>query len=68
MILISGIVLIVLSCGLLFYSLPRGGRVARFVGTQWEPYVTILIICLFGLGALLAVAGVTDVLEVSYDG
>ena len=58
--LISGIVLIVLSFGLLFYSKPRGGKVARFVGTPWEPYVAILIVCTFVVGALLAFAGVTD--------
>jgi hypothetical protein len=55
---IAGIVLIALAGALFVYSMPRDGKVALFVGTQWEPYVTILIIACLGVGVLIAVSGI----------
>ena len=44
MLLINGIALLIFAGAIFRFSLPRAGRSAEFVGTQWEPYVTILII------------------------
>jgi hypothetical protein len=50
---IAALVLIALGFMLLFYSLPRNGKPVCYVGTQWEPYVTILIIGSVGFGVVL---------------
>ena len=57
MLLVSGIVLIGLAVALFVYSLPRDGKLAKFVGSPWEPYIVILILCGLALGVLIAVAG-----------
>ena len=53
MALISGIVLVALAVVAFFFSLPRAGKTARFVGTQWEPYVVVGILCAFAVGFML---------------
>ena len=45
------------------YSLPRRGKTARFVGTQSEGYVVVGMICLGGLGLLLAITGAIELLK-----
>jgi hypothetical protein len=62
MVLIAGIVSVLLAGGLLTYSLPRRGKVAWFVGSQWEPYITILIVAGLALGVLFAVTGTIELL------
>ena len=57
MILISGIALMALTAASFVYSLPRGGRTAPFVGTQWEGYAVVLMIAAFGVGAMLVFSG-----------
>ena len=46
--LIAGIVLVLLSLGAFVYSLPRHGKTARFVGTEWEGYVVVMMIGVLG--------------------
>ncbi|HSL80577.1 MAG TPA: hypothetical protein VK877_13055 [Pseudolabrys sp.] len=60
--LLAGVISLFLACGLFVYSLPRGGKFAWFVGSQWEPYITILIVSGFVLGVLFAVTGAIRVL------
>lgn len=57
--LIAGIVLMALAGLTFFYCLPRGGRTARFVGTEWEAYCVVAMIGTFGIGAILLVAAFT---------
>jgi hypothetical protein len=63
MTLLAGILLIAISVVMFFRSLPRDGKVARFVGTAWEPYVVVIIILTFGVGLLWATAGVIELNE-----
>jgi hypothetical protein len=42
------------------YSLPRGGKLAPFVGTNWEPYAVVTMISLLALGLILALVGTVD--------
>ena len=57
MTLISGLVLIVLATAAFVYSLPRGGRSAAFVGTQWEGYAVVVLIGAIGIGIIMAISG-----------
>jgi hypothetical protein len=52
-----GFVLLAASLAVFVYSLPRGGKTARFVGGPWEGYVVVGLICIMGLGLMLAVTG-----------
>ena len=56
--LIAGLALIALAVASFVYSLPRGGKTARFVGTEWEGYVVTTMIGTAGIGCILALAGV----------
>lgn len=59
MLLISGIALTVLSVAVFLFSLPRGGKTARFVGTEWEGYAVTMMIAALGIGVLMSIAGLT---------
>lgn len=39
--LIVGLVVFAITAGLFVYCLPRGGKMHRFVGTEFEPYVAV---------------------------
>jgi hypothetical protein len=53
--LIAGIVLVLLSLGAFVHSLPRHGKTARFVGTEWEGYVVVMMIGVLGIGVVLVI-------------
>ena len=38
--LMSGIVVFLVTAAAFFALLPRGGRMHRWVGTEWEPYIS----------------------------
>jgi len=42
---------------------PRGGKVAPFVGTQWEGYAVVLIIGFFAVGLILSLLGTIELLK-----
>jgi hypothetical protein len=54
MALFFGVALIALALAAFFYSLPRGGRTARFVGTEWEGYAVTTMIGVAGIGFILS--------------
>jgi hypothetical protein len=58
--LVVGIVLVVLTVVGFIRSLPRQGRTARFVGTEWEGYVIAGMIGALGFGAVLIITGVDE--------
>jgi hypothetical protein len=60
--LVFGIVVMVLMGGFFAYSLPRGGRSAWYVGSEWEGYIVVVMIGSFGVGLMFAVQGLIDVL------
>lgn len=57
MLLISGLVVMALAIGFFIYSLPRGGKVALFVGGKWEGYVVVIMIGAIGVGLMLTIMG-----------
>ena len=61
--LIAGILLAVLSLGAFVCSLPRHGKTARFVGTEWEGYVVVMMIGFLGIGVVLVFHSATALLK-----
>ena len=57
MTLIGGVVLIVLTVSLFVYSLPRGGKTARFVGSEWEGYVVVAMVGALSIGLIMTIVG-----------
>lgn len=58
MTLISGLALMLVTITAFYFSLPREGKTAWFVGTEWEGYVVVLMISGLGMGVMLVVAGI----------
>ena len=57
MTLVSGLALMLVAIVVFYYSLPRKGKTAWFVGTEWEGYVVVAIIGALGVGLLLVIGG-----------
>jgi hypothetical protein len=58
MVLLLGIALAALAVLAFVFSIPRGGKTARFVGTEWEPYAVVAMLCALFVGLLLVIADV----------
>ena len=61
--LIAGIVILILTAGLIAALLPREGRLHRFVGTELEPYVAVALTALVALAFTLLLSGVLNYLS-----
>ena len=57
---IIGLSFVGLAVTTFIYSLPRGGRVARFVGTEWEAYAVVMMISLLAVGVVMTVVGLAE--------
>jgi hypothetical protein len=55
--LIFGLALTLGGIAAFYYSLPRKGKTARFVGTEWEGYVVVAMISAICVGLILMFAG-----------
>jgi hypothetical protein len=60
---IAGLALTLLSVGAIYFSLPRDGKQARFVGSEWEGYIVIAMVIGFVGGVGLVWSGVTQLLS-----
>jgi hypothetical protein len=60
MTVIIGVVFVVLAVTAFVYSLPRGGRLARFVGTEWEPYAVVMMISFLATGLVMTIVGIVE--------
>jgi hypothetical protein len=58
--MIVGLALLLLSLVAFSFALPRGGKVAGFVGSPWEGYIVIVMVLGICGGVMLAVAGVVQ--------
>ena len=63
MTLFFGVALIALALAAFIYSLPRGGKTARFVGTEWEGYVVTTMIGAAGIGFILSLTSATALMK-----
>ena len=58
MLLSLGIAVLLLTGGLFWYCLPRGGKTHRFVGTELEPYVAVAFCAGVALGCSMIVSSI----------
>jgi hypothetical protein len=63
MVLILGIALMALALVAFVFSLPRRGKTARFVGTHWEGYAVVAMLCTFGVGLMFVLSGAADLVD-----
>ncbi len=61
--LFFGVVLIALALAAFIYSLPRDGKTARFVGTEWEGYVVTTMIGVAGIGFILSITSAAALMK-----
>ena len=61
--LISGIVVLVITAGILVALLPRGGKRHRWVNTEWEPYISVAICSGVALAFTMALSGVLELMK-----
>ena len=61
--LLVGVVLLAASLAAFSYSLPRGGKTAKFVGSQWEGFIVVGMICVIGFGLMLAITGAIELIK-----
>jgi hypothetical protein len=55
---IAGMIVLALTVLLFWMLLPRGGRTHRFVGTELEPYVAVLLTSMVALSLTMILAGI----------
>jgi hypothetical protein len=60
MIFILGAVCLAASIAAFVYSAPRGGKVAAFVGTEWEAYVVVFMVVGLCFGIIMTITGIVD--------
>ena len=58
--LISGLFLVAVTISVFWFFLPRKGKTAKFVGTEWEGYIVAAMIGILGIGAVLVVGGLAQ--------
>ena len=59
MTLFLGVFVTAASLAVFLYSMPRGGKTARFVGSPLEGYIVVALVVLFGFGLVLTASGLT---------
>ena len=57
-----GLAVLVLTLVVFWYSLPRGGKTHRFVGTELEPYIGVAFAGAVALSCTLALSGAIDMI------
>jgi hypothetical protein len=55
--LLCGAGLLTATAALFRACMPRDGKTRRWLGTVWEPYVGVILCAGFGMGAMLFVSG-----------
>ena len=63
MFIVAGLALIFTAATVFYLSLPRGGKVARFVGTEWEGYAVVAMIAVLAIGVIMTVVGFASVIK-----
>lgn len=63
--LMSGIVVFLVTAAAFFALLPRGGRMHRWVGTEWEPYISVAMCSGVALSFTMTLSGVLALLGAS---
>jgi hypothetical protein len=62
LLLISGLVTFVVTGAVFWALLPRGGKMHRFVNTEWEPYISVAICSGLALAFTMSLSGILNIL------
>ena len=65
LLLICGIAVFIVTATVFWLLLPRGGQLHRFVGTEWEPYISVAICSGVALAFTMTLAGILNLLGTS---
>jgi hypothetical protein len=60
--LITGIVVFIITAAIFWALLPRGGRLHRWVETEWEPYVSVALCSGVALAFTMTLSGLLNIL------
>jgi hypothetical protein len=60
--LISGLAVFLVTAIVFWLCLPRGGRLHRLVGTEWEPYVAVAFCAGVALSLTMTLSGVLNMM------
>jgi hypothetical protein len=63
--LMSGIAVFLVTAAVFFALLPRGGKRHRWVGTEWEPYISVALCAGVALSFTMTLSGVLDLMRIS---
>jgi hypothetical protein len=63
--LIAGIVVFVVTGAVFVALLPRGGKLHRWVNTEWEPYISVAICAGVALAFTMTLSGVLNLIATS---
>lgn len=61
--LFLGVMVLLITVGLFLYCLPRGGKLHRLVGTEFEPYVAVAIVTGVAVSLVLMLSGIIALME-----
>jgi hypothetical protein len=59
--MLAGIAVMIVTGIVFWLFLPRGGKVHRFVGTEWEPYIGVAFCTAVALGCTMMLSGALSV-------
>jgi hypothetical protein len=62
LLLLCGAVTFIITAGLFWYCLPRGGKMHRFVGTELEPYIAVAFCSGLALSFTMVLSAVLDMI------
>jgi len=62
LLLIAGIAVFIVTAGVFWALLPRGGKRHRWVDTEFEPYLSVAICAGVALGFTMTLSGVLNLL------
>jgi hypothetical protein len=62
LLMVSGIVVFLVTIGIFWSLLPRGGKRHRWVDTELEPYISIALCAGIALSFTMTLSGVLDLL------
>lgn len=61
--ILGGLVVLGLTIGAFVALLPRGGKMHRWVGTEWEPYIGVALCAGIALGMTMCLSGILNQLS-----
>jgi hypothetical protein len=59
--MLAGIAVMIVTAIVFWMLLPRGGKVHRLVGTEWEPYIGVAFTSAVALGCTMILSGAISV-------